>query len=105
MVAVSIFGLYGAATGRLAAMLAAILAPSLLSQTPGAAPIGLKKVPGKNSNVYDILDPSGNPTKASAQGPYATKAEAQAAAKGNPLDTTRIINGQWYVVNTTAGVK
>lgn len=33
MVAVSIFGLYGAATGRLAAMLAAILAPSLLSQT------------------------------------------------------------------------
>jgi hypothetical protein len=33
MVAVSIFGLYGAATGRLAAMLAAILAPSLLSKT------------------------------------------------------------------------
>lgn len=33
MVAVSIFGLYGAVTGRLAAMLAAILAPSLLSNT------------------------------------------------------------------------
>ena len=33
MVAVSIFGLYGAATGRLAAMLAAILAPSLLSES------------------------------------------------------------------------
>jgi len=103
MVVVSIFGLYGAATGRLAAMLAAILAPSLLSKAPGAAPTGLKQV-GK-SNVYDILSPSGNPTKASAQGPYATQAEAQAAAKGNPLDTTRLINGQWYVVNTTAGVK
>ena len=38
MVAVSIFGLYGAATGRLAAMLAAILAPSLLSQTEQSKP-------------------------------------------------------------------
>ena len=38
MVAVSIFGLYGAATGRLAAMLAAILAPSLLSESEQSKP-------------------------------------------------------------------
>ena len=101
--AVSIFGIYGAATGRLAAMLAAILDPNVLQQV---APSPTKLGPGiGGSNLHDILSTSGNPTRSTAQGPYATKALAQTAAKGNPLDIIRKINDQWYIVNTTAGIK
>jgi hypothetical protein len=107
IVAVSIFGIYGAATGRLAAMLAAILDPNVLQQVaPSPTKLGPAKLgPGiEGSNLHDILSTSGNPTRSTAQGPYATKALAQTAAKGNPEVIIRKINDQWYIVNPTAGI-
>jgi hypothetical protein len=60
MVAVSVFGLYGAATGRLAAMLAAILAPSLLSQSQMSKLRGNLGIPYPTQQACELVNGKGN---------------------------------------------
>lgn len=81
MVVVAVFGLYGAATGRLAPMLAAIFDPK------GLSPSAPYKPPEKQTKQQ--ISQGGN---FSVNGPYDTQQECENTGLGICVK----IDGKWY---------